>query len=490
MLNQQTALTPASRKTTAVKGALWVLFLYFAAKVGYLALQIRENIFPDEATWFGVTKVFSRSLLFPADSPESFPLGLITHVPNLYFFVMGKILPINIFGISDLIFLRGVNALLGCLTIYYGWKLICFLSESSSVRVLFVIMLTNTAMFTFMFGAVSYDNLTSLLSVLSLYYYLRFLKQRGPRNFLFAGIYMLAGLLTKLVLLPFVFALICLAGIHERKNIGAFPGAAMQFFSEKKPINFILLLLFILLLGLNVKLHVGNKLQFGSLVVTMEKVLPVEDCLKNRLFARDFAVRQFKLGKLTLLEAQRGALQIRDPGDRSFAWEMLEKAKLEKEDKGSQVRMGRLPYTVEWVKYIFTRTYSIAGHLVLSKSDKALLPYYAVFALGAILFLCRFRLGSMGGLAMYLAAVCAFYLVVLSQVVNYTSYLATGFVGFALTGRYIFPVLVPLYALLSYSLMNKMPRWWQWSAGIAISGIFILGEFPWFMKNSTPAWFF
>jgi hypothetical protein len=66
------------------------------------------------------------------------------------------------------------------------------------------------------------------------------------------------------------------------------------------------------------------------------------------------------------------------------------------------------------------------------------------------------------------------------QVVNYKNYIGSGFVGLGLTGRYIFPVLVPLYILVAYGLLERMLKWWQCGVSVMVSGIFIYGEFPWF----------
>jgi hypothetical protein len=83
--------------------------LYFAAKAFYFAFSIGENIFPDEISWLGLSEVFSRSLLLPADSNDTYQFGLASRVPVLYFYLMGKVLSLNIFPVSNLVFLRSVN---------------------------------------------------------------------------------------------------------------------------------------------------------------------------------------------------------------------------------------------------------------------------------------------------------------------------------------------------------------------------------------------
>lgn len=471
------------------KISFWILWAYFGFKSFYFAVRIRERVFPDEASWFGMIEVFSRSVLTPVDSPESYPLGLITHIPKLYFFLMGKFLTLNVSGVDDLIFLRATNVLLGLLTVFFSWKLASLLSSSSAVRLLFIVMLTNTMMYTFMFGAVSYDNLTNLLAVVSLYYLISFIKNRWANHLLLFFLSLLAGLLTKITFFPYAFALFVALVFLERKNLSNLLFWLRKFVSSPSKEDFVLVLACIVLFGAVVNLYAVNKVRYGGLQVTMENVLPIEACLNYRLFAKAYAVNQFKAGAMSELEAQRLVLQIRDPGDRVNAWKELDKAKIEKDDKKKN-RLGRMQYTVEWVQYIFHRTYGIAAHLIMSKSGKQIYPYYIIFAVGITLFLSRLR-SNLDRETGVLIFVTTFYLILLSQIIGYNlNYLSSGFVGLALTGRYIFPILAPLYLLLTKSFMERMPEWWQWGTGLAVAGVFIWCEFPWFMRNAAWNWYF
>jgi len=73
---------------------------------------------------------------------------------------------------------------------------------------------------------------------------------------------------------------------------------------------------------------------------------------------------------------------------------------------------------------------------------------------------------------------------------NYKNYLVSGATGLALTGRYIFPVLVPLYLVATEALWGGTPRWWQRIGGGAVALFFVAAEFPWFYRAATPDWFF
>lgn len=465
-----------------------LMLVYFAAKACSFAFRIRALVFPDEASWFGMVEVFSRSLLLPVDSPESYPFGLITHIPSLYFFLMGKVVLCNIFPVSDLVFLRLVNVLISVVTVIYGWRLAKELGFSLPVRFLFLIMLTNTVMFTFVSAAVSYDPLSTLFAALSLYYLILFLRGRLLANLLLGCLFSLAGTLTKSVLLPYCLGLLLALAFNERKRLlGAMKSFSFHLVSFRGR-DAVLAVLCFCLFGANLALYGGNYLRFGTVLPAMNQVLPIEACLQNRLFARDYAVREYQSGKLTLLEAQRIVLQIRDPGDRAAAWNRLAEA-VNVKQQGASPRMGRWRYAREWVEVVVSRTYSVAAHLSLFKYPRDFYPYYATFLLAALMWAFRGRglfLPGMGAVSI----VAFFYSLFLMQVVNYMIYTVTGSMGLALTGRYMFPVLIPLYLLTAQGLIAKTPRWWQIGVGLAVAIVFVAGEFPWFLRNAGPEWYF
>lgn len=468
---------------------LWGCLAYFAAKTFHFALRIRERVFPDEQSWVGLIGVFSRSLWLPSDSPESYPFGLVRHIPNLYFFLLGKILSLNVFAVNDLIFLRLINVLLGLLTVIFSWKLARRLGAELAVLLIFMVMLTNTVMFSFVSGAVNYDNLSTLFSVLSLYYLVCFFQTRLAWHFLVFTICIFAGMLTKNVFLPFALGLVLVFLFHERQAMVSFLRNSHGYLSQLSGKDYALVFLSFILLACNLNLYIGNKLKYDHLIPAMDQVLPIKDCLKHRLFARNYAENQFRADKLSLLEAQRIVLQIRDPGDRADAWNLLEKARGQKMQKKKE-RMGRIQYAATWLRLMFVRTYGIAAHLVMLKSDKYTALYYAVFGLASVLLVFRFQINQMQGVGKYLLFITWFYGVILMQFINYNNYLYSGVAELALTGRYLFPILVPLYLLAASALVREMPRWWQWGIGAAVSVLFISGEFPWFLSNVTADWYF
>ena len=482
---EQAVPSPAGRAEGLFFG---LALVYFGVKAMYFALRIRDHIFPDESSWFGMAELFSRSAWLPVDSPESYHLGLVTHIPTLYFFLMGKLLLFNVLPVDDLIFLRLVNVLLALVTVTYAWRLARLLGVPLAVRCLFMVMVTNTVMFTFVSGSVNNDNLSTLLAVLSLYYLLRFFQGRSTWHGLLFALFLLAGPLSKSVFVPYAAALVLVLLFHEHRRLLELPRAVAARFSTLGWRETILVVLCLAGLAANLQLYGGNKLRHGALLPSMDRVLPVAACLNNRLFARDYVVREYQAGKLTMLEAQRVALRIRDPGDRASALSRLAEAASSKA-KGGEARMSRLRYAREWVEVMVARTYSVAAHLSLFKYDRDFYPYYALFALAGLLWLCRLRtllIPGLGGVGF----VALFYTLFLMQVVGYVIYRGSGFTGVATTGRYLFPALVALYLVTAHGLLARMPRWWQAGAGVAVGLWFIAGEFPWFLRHAGPEWYF
>lgn len=480
--------THAVSKTEA--SAASAFLLYFAVKAFYFAFSIGENIFPDELSWFGIAEIFSRSLLPPVDSSDSYQFGLITRVPTLYFYLMGRALNLNIFSVSNLVFLRSINVCISILTVWYGWKLLRLLVSEAAVRLLFVALITNTMMFTFVSASVSYDNLTNCFAVLALYYLFSFFQFRLPFNILLAVLFACMGMLTKITFLPFAFTLLVVLLVHERKNFMFLRSAAVSFLSPFRWKNYLLLILCFFFLAGNINLYVGNIVKYGKLRPGMDKVIGLEQAMQYRLFARGYIVRLFRDGKITFLEAQNMAYNyIKHPGDRADALALLGKAAQEKASM-KKTRIDRVRYAFAWTDLMMKRTFGIAGHRVMNKSGSGMAPYFILFLIVLILLFRRIKASDMQGNSIYLLFIAGFYILLLMQHINYNNYLSYGALGLALQGRYTFPVLVPVYALAAYYLAGFGPRWSKWGTFLAVTVIFVYGEFPWYLQKVSPDWFF
>jgi len=470
-----------------------LLLAAFGAKAVWFALRISPAIPPDEVTWFGISELFSHSLLPPADSPASYRFGLVTHVPTLYFWLMGRLLAANVFGLSDLVFLRLCNVVLVFATLHSGWHLMRRVGAGPAARLLFLVLATNTLMFTFLAGTVSYDNLANLLAAAALYYAVAFLRDHRPADLLSCIVCLGLGGLTKITYLPFAFLLVVGGLLYERRNLGRLPTACRQILGERRPAVLLLGLAALILVGMNVKLYGTNLLRYHRLQVPMDKVVGLEAALQYRIFARDYIVRQYKQDKITFAEAVRMSRLIEHEGDRNGALYLLQVARQEKEQrrrtKKPAERLDRFHYGIAWLELMTHRIVGIMGHQVLFKRDAELVPYYLAALLALVLGIRRCCAADLAGMLPLFLLVAGGYALILMQMVNYKSYHGSGAIELALQGRYVFPVLIPAYGLLAHALVGRGPRAWQWLALTGVAVLFVTGEFPWFIQHAGAAWF-
>ncbi len=480
-------LHPAELALTAL------LLIAFGVKACWFALRISPAIPPDEITWFGISRLFSQSLLPPADSPASYQFGLITHVPTLYFWLMGRLLSCNVFGLPDLVFLRLWNVPLAFGILHYGWHLLRRTGCGAEVRLLFLVLMTNTLMFTFLAGTVSYDNLANMLAAAALYYGCVFHLDRRPEDLLLCLVCLGLGGLTKISYLPFAFLLVVGGLIYERRHLNRLPAACQRLAREARPLLWSLFLAVLVLFALNLKLYGGNLLAYHRLQPPMDKVVGLEAALQYRIFARDYIVHQYKEGKISLAEAIRMTQRIKHEGDRNGALYLLQQAREDKmrlqQTRRPVERLDRFHYGVAWLELMTHRIVGIMGHQVLFKRDAELVPYYLVAIVAVVLGIRCVAAKDLGGMAPLLLFVAAGYALILMQLVNYKSYHGSGAIALALQGRYIFPVLVPAYGLTAHALSARGPRLWRWLALAVVAVIFIPGEFPWFLQHADASWF-
>jgi hypothetical protein len=470
--------------------AVSAFLLYFAVKAFYFAFFIGTNIFPDEISWFGISEVFSRSFLPPADSLETYQFGLVTRVPNLYFYLMGKVMLLNVFPVSDLVFLRCANVFISILTVWFSWKLIRLLVFQTAARLLFIVMVTNTIMFTFVSASVSYDNLTNCFAVLALYCLISFFQFRQSHYSLLFFLFASMGMLTKITFLPYAITLMVVFLFHEHNNFGSLPSAVVSLFSPFRKKNYVLLVLCLFFISANGNLYLGNLIRYGSLQPDTIELIGLENAMQYRLFARGYIVNLFMDGKISYSEAQKMAFKyIRHTGDLADTFSLLGRAAREKASK-QKPRIDRFRYVFSWVDLMMARTFNIAGHKVMYKSGNEMLPYVFLLLISVVLMVRRMRASDLEGSTGHLLFIAGLYALILMQLVNYRVYLIHGSIGLGLTGRYIFPVLVPIYALAAHYLAGFGAKWLRFVISLTVTAIFVYGEFPWFLQKVTPDWFF
>jgi hypothetical protein len=470
-----------------LKWSMVALMLYFGLRLLFLATSISPFIPPDEVTHFGICTIFSGFPFLPANSPESYQYGLVTNIPWLYYWIMGKLLTLNFLGLSDLVFLRLLNIPLAFALVFYVLRTLCLLTDDRLSQILLVVAMTNTMMLTFLSAFVSYDNLANLLAAMSVYYLLGFFKDRSAVILAASYVCQLAGCLTKLTFLPLVLALNSVLIIHEIKNFPGFVTAVVTFFRDSRRASIFMTVALLLGLALNIQLYVGNYMQYGSIAVDTTAVLPLESAMQYRLTARGYIFKEFKEGRVSKEQALAMTAQIDHPGDRADAIFMIEN--YEKYKNNETHKMGLPEYIPLWVERMAAGIFGVFGHLQIANYWPTIAPIALLATLTLLAFLIRWRPWDAEWLPTCLMVIAGFYTFFLMYKFNYQDYLGSGAPFVALQGRYIFPVIGSIYVLASFYLMQLFRDRIGRLAIFGLSAfIFIMSDLPLFLTRVTPIW--
>lgn len=488
---EEKAETVKSRYAISVAALKWVssaLLIYLGARLVFLAASISSFVPPDEVTHAGLCKVFATTFLLPANSPQTYQYGLATNIPWLYYWIMGKLLHLNFFGMSDLVFLRLLNIPLAFGTVWYAVRLLRLLTDNRLTQLLLIVVLTNTPMFSVLSASVSYDNLANLLAAMAVYFQFAFFRQRSGGLLAASFICQLAGSLTKITFLPLVLALNILLVICEGRNLIRLPAEMWRSFRKSARSASLAAILLLIAAGLNLQLYAGNYLRYGSLNPGMSDVLSPEATMKYRLGARGLIFNQYKEGKISYMDALILAGEIDHPGDKADTFFLL--MNYEKLKRNPQLWMDPVTYVKFWFQNMLGTIFGIKAHLGMFKPPRYMLPVHLVMALATLGFFVRWRPRKSGWLPAGLAAITVFYAGYLMYKVNYDNYLNYGEPGLTMYGRYLFVLLAPVYVLMCrYLLLLFRSNCIRWSLALATALLFISYDFPWFLMHATPEWY-
>lgn len=473
---------------TVLRWCTTLLLAYFGARLVFFALNISSIVPPDEVTHAGICRVFSKVFLFPRNAPETYEFGLVTNIPWLYYWIMGKLLHLNFFGISDLVFLRLLNIPLAFGTVFFVRRTLLLLTSDRLTQLLLVVAMTNTAMFSLMSASVSYDNLTNLLAAMAVFYLMAFFKRRSGNLLAAAFLAQLIGCLTKITFLPLILVLNLLLVIHEWRNLRLLPAALKSWFQISDSRVWLLTLTILIALGLNLHLYAGNYLRYRVLNPNMPMVLSSAIAMNYRLEARGMIFDQYKKGKISYMDALILTGEINNPGDKADTFFLLmtyENLKL-----NPHLWMGPLPYAKVWFITIVATIFGIKAHLIMVKDLHYLIPLYVIMALALLGFIIRWRPRESGWLSPCLATIACFYAGYLMIEVNYSSYLQYGSPGITLSGRYLLPLLGPFYVLVCHYLLRlSRVEAIRIALALATALLLISYDFPWFLMHATPEWY-
>jgi len=422
---------------------LVIMLVIFISYTGFMALNLKPNIIPDEPAHFALSKYFATTLSIPPDTSRTFPLGIyIEQNPVLYYWVNGRTINgIRLIspGATDreiLVTLRMVNVFFAL-----GTVLFCFLLSKEVIRhawwQLFpVFLLTNTLMFVFLAAGVNYDNLTNLLSMAGLYFFARVFTRK---DFLFNSIlwmiFIILATLTKYTSLPLALAM-SIAWLFyiivQRKNL--------------KQINFkgtktlILISLLMILLAGNFLFYGVNIIKYHALLPPCEAILLESQCALSPLDQRYQEI------------AFKPKLTVRESIERGYPNPIMYAANT-------------------WVQNMLLRTFGMIGHKSYFPLNLLVLYSILFYGTGLIGLLLWKRTSTIN---YSLIGITFFYSLVLLYT-NYNSELEYGFIHIALQGRYIFPVVGPIFILFTLIAKNIPLRLLRIIFVVFTLGLFLIG---------------
>lgn len=426
-----------------------VIFVSFCV---YLAANVRLGISPDENYHFNVSKAYATTLGIPPNTSTTYQFGDITTGAFLYFWVNGRVLNINIFGLEELLLLRIVSILFSTGTLLTVYLLSKELIKNKLYQIIPVVLLANTLMFTFLSAMVNYDNLANLFAALSILVFVKILKNPKNLNYVFLWIIFASlGALTKFTILPLAFIQFILIAYQLIRNINAID------FNLRKVWGLVLVALVTVVSVLY--LYGGNLVKYKDITPGCDKVMTVEQCMNSALFRRDYG---------------------RFPDIEVFTYSGIVSTVFN--------RISPIEYFATWVFAMSQKIYGIMGHEVIYLPSMFYSIYVLIGLVAIVLFIRHWRIKE--SIDLKLLVLLAFYGFILAIGQNYKSYISTGVMSLALQGRYIFPVISIYYVLLVkyYSLVSH--KHLRSLLLILLVLTFLIGCVPFFFLAVNPSWFF
>lgn len=437
------------------KVILLFLFLLFFLQSLFFALYVEEGIFPDEPHHIKLSQLYSETLGKPSNSEESFHLGSIENIPYLYHWISGRILNIKKIILSsadDLIILRIFTVITGVINLYIAYEIVKSITKDKLQHILVVAMLSNTLMFSFISAGVGYDPLLILFSFLSILLTLRLLERNSLTLLLLLIITLLAGMLTKISFLPLALVVVIFVAITIVKQRKEYLKEIKSSVKDRDKLKYLIPLLVVIsfFLFLTLDLYLGNIIKYRSLNPSCTQVMKEEDCMENPVFSRNFTIQE--------------------------------------NISSSEERLELYWYTAHWIYFMTNWTYGILGHITMSLSYEQFIKFFTIIFLGLIIFFRKYSIKNTG--QNFLTIVFSFYTLILLYIFNYKDYLLYGILALAVQGRYIFPVLVSIYILVTQGLLSCKNKYVKAIIFSSILFVFVYGNIPFFMKNFTEDWFF
>ncbi len=376
----------------------------------FYAVYIRQNVIPDEHYHTFLSQEYSKTWGIPANSSDTYWLGDITTKPPVYHWIMGRFVQANFTGVDDYLVLRMVNVAfsVGTLLVTYAIGRVVFTSKW--LQILPVFVLSQIPMFVFLSSGVNYDNLLNLFAAFSVLFFLKVLKDQSLINFGLMLVFLFAGCLTKVTMLPLLVGMGVVLAIDIVMRRSLYLQSVRSFRLRERSI--VIIIVVVATLGVGAVLLYGrNILTYHAILPECDKVISESNCMSSAIYAR--------------------SLEMRKSIDRSAL-------------------LNPVSYLYPWAKTMVPLVFGLIGHQVLGRSLHDIIPFCVVFLASGVLFVQVWK--KVPVVVWAAVTISLLYVLVLVYYQNYSTYLRTGDLYVAVQGRYVFPVLVPLITIVIWGL--------------------------------------
>lgn len=247
-----------------------VYFIIF----GLLMVNISGQ--PDQGSHFYFSQKFSQTWGIPEEEPGN--AYIMTGQPYLYYWINGAVYKIyKIFfpagQIRPALIWRIISVFYSAWTVFYTYKLASKITGNPYAGILSAFFLSNTLMFVFVSGGISYDNLMNLAAVAAIYHLVRiYHKEDYVKHTVLTGIWVIIGSLAKdqhLLLTLIIFIAWLIFSIRNLRK------THLDF--NKK--NIILIFIFIVFLALFLNLYGKNLLVYNRITPSCRQIKKSDICL-------------------------------------------------------------------------------------------------------------------------------------------------------------------------------------------------------------------
>ena len=385
-----------------------IYFIFFGILMIHLSGQ------PDQSPHAYYSRRYSETWGFPEERMDK--SRVVTGQPYLYYWLNGKarrilnlLFPSN--QVLDVVLWRSMSVALSTITVFYCYKLAYKASGNPYAGVLASFFLSNTLMFVFMSGGISYDNLMNLASMAAIYHLVSlFKKEDFLHHTMLTGIWVIIGALTKeqfLLMTLIIFLAWLYFIIRNLKNI-------KLVFNRS---NIVFSVIFIMGLGLFLGLYGVNFIRYGKTTPSCYQV-------KDKSFCGAFSYRSEFYSNI------------------EYQWLWFRR---------DEFPHNPISYAFEfWINKMIQSTWGILSHVrFIPKLSTALHS-----ALVLLTFFCVARFWKLKQKAANVLIYVLLSFVCYMFFFNYKQDIEYQFQHYAVSGRYLFPSIGAFFALMIYYFLK------------------------------------